>query len=182
MDKLLTLMVVDMSKNYDVVIIGGGIFGCLCALELRKFDKKVILLEQRKELMMGATLNNQNRLHLGYHYPRDKNTALQCKKGFNRFVREYKECILDNIQNLYCISEKDSKISYSEYKKFCLDVGLLFNEINANDSFEEMNHIQCMINTNEVIYDCKILAKLINQKLLNCNVNFKLNSLINNLK
>ena len=31
----------DMSEIYDNIIIGGGIFGCLCAIELSKLDKKV---------------------------------------------------------------------------------------------------------------------------------------------
>ena len=65
-----------MSERYDSVIIGGGIFGCLVALELSYLKRKVIILEQNSSLMIGATLNNQNKLHLGYHYPRDLNTAL----------------------------------------------------------------------------------------------------------
>ena len=41
----------DMSKLYDTAIIGGGIFGCLCAIELSKLGKEVILLEQKEALM-----------------------------------------------------------------------------------------------------------------------------------
>ena len=37
--------------------------------------------------MNGASSNNTNRLHLGYHYPRDLNTAQQCKKGFELFLK-----------------------------------------------------------------------------------------------
>ena len=77
-----------MSEVYDTAIIGGGIFGCLCAIELSKLGKKVILLEQKESLMNGASSNNTNRLHLGYHYPRDLNTAQQCKKGFELFFKE----------------------------------------------------------------------------------------------
>ena len=33
--------------------------------------------------MQGASLNNQNRLHLGYHYPRDLSTATQCQEVLN---------------------------------------------------------------------------------------------------
>ena len=70
-----------MSKLYDSVIIGGGIFGCLSAIELSKLGREVILIERMNNIMEGASSNNTNRLHLGYHYPRDLNTALQCKRG-----------------------------------------------------------------------------------------------------
>ncbi|AXS40727.1 FAD-dependent oxidoreductase [Breoghania sp. L-A4] len=58
----------EVSK-VDAVVIGGGIFGCLSAIELSKLGLSVKLLERESSLMQGATLNNQNRLHLGYHYP-----------------------------------------------------------------------------------------------------------------
>ena len=47
-----------MSELYDTAIIGGGIFGCLCAIELSKLGKEVILLEQNSTLMNGASSNN----------------------------------------------------------------------------------------------------------------------------
>ena len=55
----------------DVVVIGGGIFGSCTAIELAKNGINVTLVEKNTQIMQGASLNNQNRLHLGYHYPRD---------------------------------------------------------------------------------------------------------------
>ena len=69
----------------DVIVIGGGIFGCLTAIELSKKGLRVQLHEKNDQIMIGASLNNQNRLHLGYHYPRDLETASQCQKGFEAF-------------------------------------------------------------------------------------------------
>ena len=68
--------------------------------------------------MLGATSNNTNRIHLGYHYPRDLDTALQCKEGFEMFVKEYSDCILKDINNFYCISSYGSKVSAEKYYKF----------------------------------------------------------------
>ena len=56
-------MVADMYRLFDSAIIGGGIFGCLSAIELSKLGKEVILLEQKNSLMNGASSNNTNRLH-----------------------------------------------------------------------------------------------------------------------
>ena len=34
--------------------------------------------------LIGASKNNQNRLHLGFHYPRDIKTVYQCIDGFEK--------------------------------------------------------------------------------------------------
>ena len=170
-----------MSEIYDNIIIGGGIFGCLCAIELSKLDKKVILLEQKDNLMKGASSNNTNRLHLGYHYPRDLNTALQCKKGFEFFIEEYFNCILDNIDNFYCISSTGSKVNSDNYLKFCESAGLKFDNYTEKKLPEEINNIDCIINTKEVIYDCKELSKIIISKLNKKNINFQTNAKVTNI-
>lgn len=148
-----------MSERYDSVIIGGGIFGCLVALELSYLKRKVIILEQNSSLMIGATLNNQNRLHLGYHYPRDLNTALQCQKGFKQFIKDYSECILSGIDNFYLISRENSKVFFKKYELFCKSAELPFNKFNFNKLPEKIFNTSLAINTSEVLYDCKILAK-----------------------
>ena len=35
-------------------------------------------------------MNNQNRLHLGFHYPRDIETGIQSIRGFDLFKNKYK--------------------------------------------------------------------------------------------
>ena len=112
-------MAEDMFKRYDSLIIGGGIFGCLSAIELSKLGHEVIILEKNGKLMNGASSNNTNRLHLGYHYPRDLNTALQSKEGFDIFSKEYSNCILRGINNFYSISNFESKVNSMDYEKFC---------------------------------------------------------------
>ena len=170
------LMVEDTFKKYDCVIIGGGIFGCLCALELFKFGKKVIIIEKKDKLMQGATLNNTNRLHLGYHYPRDLNTALQCKKGFEIFSEEYSDCILSDIDNLYCISKKGSKVNYLQYKEFCKSASLPFNELQQSVLPEKVYNIDCVVNTKESIYDSRMLSECISAQLKFNNIEILNNS------
>ena len=40
-----------------------------------KFDCKI--LEQSNDILSGASTNNLNRVHYGYHYPRDDLTSRQ---------------------------------------------------------------------------------------------------------
>ena len=70
-----------------IAIIGAGWFGCHIGHELLKEGHKVTIFEREKELFNGASGNNQNRLHLGYHYPRSNLTRVQSKKGFNIFKK-----------------------------------------------------------------------------------------------
>jgi L-2-hydroxyglutarate oxidase LhgO len=58
-----------------VTVTGGGIFGCTTALELSAKGFDVNLFELNDDILKGASKNNFNRVHLGYHYPRDLETA-----------------------------------------------------------------------------------------------------------
>ena len=175
-------MVADMYSLFDSAIIGGGIFGCLSAIELSKLGKEVILLEQKNSLMNGASSNNTNRLHLGYHYPRDLNTALQCKNGFHMFLQEYSNCILKDINNFYCISNKGSKLTSSQYEAFCQSAELPFKKIQNSDIPIQINNVDCVIDTQELIYDCEEIKNNIKEKLNKNNINFYTNSEVTSIK
>ena len=156
--------------KYDVLVIGGGIFGCLTAIELSKAGFDVNLLERNSLLMQGASLNNQNRLHLGYHYPRDLETAKQCQRGFYSFKERYKQCILDGFDNAYFISDKGSKVDFKEYLNFCQDASLEIKKIDYCNFDIDIKNISGGILTNEVVYDSYILKRLVESEIKNQNV------------
>lgn len=71
----------------DIVVIGGGLSGCLAALfAARAKDArgrpqyKVTLLEAKPDLLMGAS-SMAARLHLGGEYPNDPQTGKDCLTG-----------------------------------------------------------------------------------------------------
>lgn len=65
----------------EIVIIGGGLGGCLTALMLAKNPKyHVTLIEQQDTLLNGASAI-ASRLHLGGEYPLDQQTAHDCLMG-----------------------------------------------------------------------------------------------------
>lgn len=53
-------------KNYDVIIIGGGITGTAVAHELAKYNLEIALLERGLDVGIGATKGNGGVVHPGY--------------------------------------------------------------------------------------------------------------------
>ncbi len=50
-----------MRTECDAVVVGGGFFGCMTALELRRRCPRVVLLEQADDLLLRASYHNQAR-------------------------------------------------------------------------------------------------------------------------
>ena len=54
-------------KNmYDVIIIGGGVIGCLIARELSRYKIKIAVLEKENDISNGTTKANSAIIHAGY--------------------------------------------------------------------------------------------------------------------
>src|SRR3989344_9442806 len=100
------------------LVIGGGIFGVTAAIELAKSGINTYLFEQNKFLMQGATSVNQNRFHLGYHYPRSAATAKQCLEGLPSFKEYFSPVLVDLKENYYAIGKKGSRVGFDKYIKF----------------------------------------------------------------
>lgn len=112
-----------VSHDYDVVIIGGGFFGCSLALYLKRHRKKVLLLEMSEDLMQRASYANQARVHNGYHYPRSITTALRSRINFPKFVQEYEDCITKSFEQYYAVGRNFSKVSATQFKLFMERIG-----------------------------------------------------------
>lgn len=164
------------SLRADVAVIGGGIFGCLTAIELANKGFTVSLLEKNSDLLQGASLNNQNRLHLGYHYPRDVDTALQCQRGFADFKARFAESILDGFDNVYFISETGSRVTLQQYKKFCDDASLSFRSVGLEEFRPKLCNVLGGSYTAEVVYDSRILKELVLAELSQSLVSVRLDS------
>jgi hypothetical protein len=63
----------------------------------------------------GSSSKNQNRLHLGYHYPRSPHTIDECRRGYAKFLDAYGQFALPFERNYYFI-HKDSKTSLEDYR------------------------------------------------------------------
>ena len=53
-------------KTFDVIIIGGGVVGCMTARALARYDLKVLLIEKNSDIGMGASSANSAIIHSGH--------------------------------------------------------------------------------------------------------------------
>ncbi len=53
-------------KNYDVIIIGGGVVGCMTARALARYNLNILLIEKNSDIGMGASSANSAIVHSGH--------------------------------------------------------------------------------------------------------------------
>jgi glycerol-3-phosphate dehydrogenase len=53
-------------KSYDIIIVGGGVVGCMTARALSRYDLKVLLIEKNSDIGMGASSANSAIIHSGH--------------------------------------------------------------------------------------------------------------------
>src|SRR5207253_2589568 len=64
-------------SQMHVAVLGGGLQGCSTALALAERGVRVTLFDRNSQLLHGAALANEGKIHLGYMYAGDPslNTA-----------------------------------------------------------------------------------------------------------
>ncbi|MHB1314668.1 MAG: FAD-dependent oxidoreductase [Christensenellales bacterium] len=76
---------------FDVLIIGGGVIGCLIARELSRYELNCCLLEKEWDVAMGASGANSGIVHAGYDPRAGTNMARFNREGralFEQLSRE----------------------------------------------------------------------------------------------
>ena len=165
----------NKSTHFDVAVIGCGIFGAEIAIRAKSLGLSVSVYEANNDILSGASANNQNRLHLGFHYPRDLETGIQSIRGFDAFKNKYSECIQEDFLNAYFISKTKSLTTPISYLKFCELLGAPYQTISLDNFPVEVLGASTGILCNEVVYDCGILRQLIWQTLRHDHVQVELN-------
>ncbi|MDO6746264.1 NAD(P)/FAD-dependent oxidoreductase [Gilvimarinus sp. 1_MG-2023] len=108
------------------IILGAGIAGCCTALYLAKAGKKVTLIDQNDLPMLGASLHNEGKLHLGYVYAADTSlkTTKRMAEGSLSFLNILSELLsvspsqLVRSQPFNYLSPNDSMLSASEISQY----------------------------------------------------------------
>jgi len=116
----------------QVVVIGGGWFGCHIAKSLQD-EYTVSLLEKSPEIFTGTSGHNQNRLHLGFHYPRSHQTRMCAKQGYTEFIQEYGDLCEDVKNNIYGIAAQESFMDFETYLSILDCSGLEYEIVNPKD-------------------------------------------------
>jgi glycine/D-amino acid oxidase-like deaminating enzyme len=148
-----------------IAVIGCGVFGATIALKLQGEGHAVTVFERLPMPLSGASYNNQNRLHLGFHYPRDPETARQCIKGFAAFKEAFPECIVSGFPNAYFVAAEGSLTTPADYLTFCGALGLNYHTIETSRFEPRVQNVALGILTDEVVYDSARLGKHLHQRL-----------------
>lgn len=130
-----------------------------------KKKHNVLLIEKNKSIFEGASFYNQNRLHLGYHYPRNYNTRKLCLNGYHKFLFLFPN-LISFIDKNYYLTSNHSILDYNtirsifQYEKY--DYTEVKNELfhNVNNTIMKVN--ECMIDhkKNEKYDFMNILRKI----------------------
>jgi hypothetical protein len=167
-----------------ICIIGGGFYGCFLSHKLSKYGI-INLYEKSPKICQKSATNNQNRLHLGYHYPRSLETIEQVIKNHNDFLNEFSNCIMQFDKNIYAVHE-NSKVCFKDYKLiFDSYSSISHQELPSNDEvwklIKNKNVFSGALITNEPVIDTKKLSnfmfnRIYNNKKINLYCNYEVNS------
>lgn len=132
-----------------VAIVGAGWYGCHIASFMRNLDFSVSIFERNDEIFAEASGNNQNRLHLGFHYARDYDTRIQSRDGYNRFMERYGALTEPVENNLYAVPRGKSLIDFRTYKMIMASSGIEFEEKSLDSLPVDIRGVSGVINTRE---------------------------------
>lgn len=147
----------------NIAIIGGGWVGCHLAFKLKN-THKITLYEKNKNLFEETSYNNQNRLHLGFHYSRNSKTRNLCLNTFDRFLKDYSFLTKELSKNLYCVPENESIIDYDTFKE-------IFNKYDIKEVSIDLKNIEGCVKTNERFINFKHANSFFNNELRDLVVN-----------
>lgn len=149
---------------FDKIIIGAGLYGLYSAELCGRNGEKVKVLEYDREPFSRATYINQARVHMGYHYPRSFSTAIKSAHYFERFMDDYKFCILEEFDQVYATSSKFSWTNAEQFKKFCKATNIRCDEVSPDNYFNSGTCDGAFI-TREYTYDAHILKNYLINKI-----------------
>ena len=157
-----------MSK---IAVIGAGAFGVATAIELAKKGHSVLLIEKDSEILKGGTANSQNRLHLGLHYPRDLETAIQSKLGFKKFSSRYPTVVRNNFPNYYAIAANGSRVNSKQFQNFALTAGINLKPLQSDLPFGiAAKSIEGIWECDEGVIDIDKFREVLRNELINQNI------------
>lgn len=147
-----------------VAVIGGGIFGATCALELAKIAQ-VSLFERHEELLTEVSFNNQFRHHSGFHYPRSYDTIAEIKATRKDFEAEYEDAIIRDFPAYFCTSATGIEIPAERYLAACMNSNLAFTLGGPAEGVLDLSKVNLCLKTDEAVYDVPRLRQIVMDRL-----------------
>ncbi|MDQ2898642.1 MAG: FAD-dependent oxidoreductase [Acidobacteriota bacterium] len=147
-----------------VAVLGGGIFGASCAIELARHCD-VTLFERHSELLTEASYLNQWRHHSGFHYPRSLRTVQEIQATRDDFDSVYNLAIERDVPSYYCTSAHGREITRERYLSFCSDNRLAFSIEDPPSGLLNRDRVTLCIRTDEAVFNFYKLRDLVRAQL-----------------
>lgn len=158
-------------ENYDIVIIGGGFFGCCLAAYMKHKGINILLLEKERDLMLRSSAVNQARVHTGFHYPRSFVTALRSLANLPRFMLEFRTAITDNFTMLYAVALKGSKVGANRFYATFKDMNAPIKRANPEHSrLFDKRLIEDVFEVKEYAFDYTVVRDILRRQMENRGV------------
>ena len=157
-----------------IAVVGGGIFGATAAIELAERGHRVELFERSDDLLSSASGINQYRLHRGYHYPRSRETAMDCRNSEPEFRAAFPEAVADGGDHFYAIAARDTLTSGPDYLEFCRALELDFEIEHA--PVLRRDAVSLSVRVRETMFDPGTLRRLVWERLRQAGVAVSLNT------
>lgn len=152
--------------SYDVVIVGGGFYGCCLALFLRSVTESILVIEQDDSLLNRASRINQARIHMGFHYPRSFVTAQRSRQLQSRFVADFSSAVIDDFSMLYAIARRRSMVSAERFYRTFSNLQAPFSKASASDTaLFNSALVESVFTCQEFAFDWSVLRDLLIEKL-----------------
>lgn len=151
-------------RSYDIIVFGAGLYGLYAATKFAEQGKKVLVLERDPSAFSRATYINQARVHMGYHYPRSKMTALKSAHYFQRFCDDFGFCIKTDFKQIYATSAMLSWTNATAFQKFCVDSEIPCERIDESEYFRKGLCDGAFL-TEEYTYDAMLLKEFFLKKI-----------------
>lgn len=167
----------SLSKKTDAVIVGGGFYGCCIALYLKRYFRRIVVVEKDKDLMQRASYINQARVHMGYHYPRNLVTAYRSLVNFPRFINDFRKSIIKDFVKLYAVANIGSKVNafrfYNMFKKMKAPIQEAPTKYKALFNSDQIENVFLV---KEYAFDATKLKTILRKRMEASNVDILLNS------
>lgn len=155
-----------------MAVVGAGIYGISVSTLLAEHHD-VDLFEANSDILMGASMVNQHRLHRGYHYPRSPETVEGCLMAEQSFLEVYGDAVIHTGNQFYAIAKEDSKTSKEAYLTFCKSNHLAYK--NTTLSLLNSKKIDLTIQVEEKRIDHIKLKHICRERLAHSGIRVFLN-------
>lgn len=169
--------VINKKRGNKVAIIGAGIFGISAAVELAE-RYNVDIFESREDILEEGSKINQFRHHLGYHYPRSDDTAVDIKESRKSFEDLFSDAIIDSYPTYYGLAKKGSLVSIDDFKNFCQRHNLPMVLEKPDNKILSQDELSLCIKVPEPSYDHRILKRISKKIIRKRRVNLNLKTLV----